>query len=92
MNLFFSVAVWSGVNVAGVRLRELNPEAGAENDEEKWNEIHKEVIDGAYEVIKLKGYTSWAIGLSVGSIVRSILRNSSELHAISVNVNVSPIQ
>ncbi|XP_044766496.1 L-lactate dehydrogenase isoform X2 [Coccinella septempunctata] len=81
-----SVAVWSGVNVAGVRLRELNPEAGAQNDKEKWNEIHKQVIDGAYEVIKLKGYTSWAIGLSVGSIVRSILRNSSELHAISVNV------
>ncbi|XP_045464066.1 L-lactate dehydrogenase isoform X1 [Harmonia axyridis] len=81
-----SVAVWSGVNVAGVCLRELNPEAGTAKDEEKWKEIHKQVIDGAYEVIKLKGYTSWAVGLSVGSIVRSILRNSSELHAISVNV------
>ncbi|KAL3275193.1 hypothetical protein HHI36_019962 [Cryptolaemus montrouzieri] len=81
-----SVAVWSGVNVAGVRLRELNPDAGTETDDENWKEIHKQVVDSAYEVIKLKGYTSWAIGLSVGSIVRSLLRNSSDLHAVSVNV------
>ncbi|KAK9882451.1 hypothetical protein WA026_021481 [Henosepilachna vigintioctopunctata] len=81
-----SVAVWSGVNVAGVRLHELNPKAGTENDNECWWKIHKQVIDSAYEIIKLKGYTSWAIGLSVGSIVRSILRNSEELHAVSVYV------
>ncbi|KAF4529755.1 hypothetical protein B566_EDAN018035, partial [Ephemera danica] len=28
----------------------------------------------AYEVIKLKGYTSWAIGLSVATLVQTILR------------------
>ncbi|XP_037593018.1 L-lactate dehydrogenase B chain-like [Cebus imitator] len=31
-----SVAAWSGVNVAGVSLQELNPEMGTDNDSENW--------------------------------------------------------
>uniref|UniRef100_A0A2K5Z0R7 L-lactate dehydrogenase B chain n=1 Tax=Mandrillus leucophaeus TaxID=9568 RepID=A0A2K5Z0R7_MANLE len=34
-----SVAVWSGVNVAGVSLQELNPEMGTDNDSENWKEV-----------------------------------------------------
>lgn len=44
----------------------------------------------AYDVIKLKGYTSWAIGLSVASLASSILRNSNNVHAVSTYVKVSP--
>lgn len=84
-----SVPVWSGVNIAGVRLRELNPNVGTENDPEKWSELHSEVVNSAYEVIKLKGYTSWAIGLSVASLASSILRNSNIVHAVSTLVSVS---
>lgn len=39
-----SVPVWSGVDVAGVRLRDLNPDAGMESDTENWNDIHKQVV------------------------------------------------
>uniref|UniRef100_A0A452E9I9 L-lactate dehydrogenase n=1 Tax=Capra hircus TaxID=9925 RepID=A0A452E9I9_CAPHI len=60
-----SVPVWSGVNVAGVSLKNLHPELGTDADKEQWKAVHKQVVDSAYEVIKLKGYTSWAIGLSV---------------------------
>lgn len=81
-----SVAVWSGVNVAGVRLREINPNLGTDNDEEKWNTLHEQVVESAYEVIKLKGYTSWAIGLSVSSLVHAILRNTGNVHAVSTHV------
>ncbi|XP_030385644.1 L-lactate dehydrogenase [Scaptodrosophila lebanonensis] len=81
-----SVPVWSGVNIAGVRLRELNPTLGTGEDPEKWNELHKQVVDSAYEVIKLKGYTSWAIGLSTASLAASILRNSSSVAAVSTSV------
>lgn len=81
-----SVAIWSGVNVAGVRLRELNPAVGTENDPENWKDIHKQVVNSAYDVIKLKGYTSWAIGLSVASLASSILRNSNNVHAVSTYV------
>lgn len=35
-----SVPVWSSANVAGVRLRDLNPNIGTENDPEKWFDLH----------------------------------------------------
>ncbi|KAG0721616.1 L-lactate dehydrogenase [Chionoecetes opilio] len=81
-----SVPVWSGVNIAGVRLRDLNPAVGTEEDPEKYNEMHKEVVNSAYEIIKLKGYTSWAIGLSVASLVSSIMKNTRSCYAVSVSV------
>ena len=88
----FTVAVWSGVNVAGVRLGELNPQVGSTEDPEKWEELHKKVVNSAYEVIKLKGYTSWAIGMSVAAISQSILQNIGNINAVSVLVKVSGIE
>ncbi|VDN52352.1 unnamed protein product [Dracunculus medinensis] len=82
-----SVAVWSGVNVAGVPLRELNPDIGKSKDTEHWEvEIHKQVVESAYEIIRLKGYTSWAIGLSVAAIVSGIMRNTRNVFALSTNI------
>ncbi|KAJ8247270.1 hypothetical protein GJAV_G00244390 [Gymnothorax javanicus] len=81
-----SVPVWSGVNVAGVSLQKLNPEMGTDVDQEDWRHVHKKVVDGAYEVIRLKGYTSWAIGLSVGDLVESILKNLRKVHPVSTLV------
>nr|CAH7746537.1 unnamed protein product [Callosobruchus chinensis] len=78
-----SVPVWSGINVAGVRLRDLNPNLGTDNDPENWKEIHEDVVNSAYEVIKCKGYTNWAIGLSVSSLVHTILKNVNGVHAVS---------
>ncbi|XP_058462563.1 L-lactate dehydrogenase [Malaya genurostris] len=82
-----SVPVWSGVNVAGVRLAEINPAIGTSDDQEKWGELHHEVVNSAYEVIKLKGYTSWAIGLSVASLASAFLRNTYNVHAVSTLVS-----
>lgn len=81
-----SVPVWSGVNVAGVRLREINPNAGEANDAEEWGKLHKQVVDAAYEVIKLKGYTSWAIGLSCADLASAIFRNTNAVKAVSTLV------
>ncbi|GLV33927.1 Lactate dehydrogenase [Carabus blaptoides fortunei] len=81
-----SVPVWSGVNVAGVRLRELNPLIGTEEDPEKWHELHHQVVQSAYEVIRMKGYTSWAIGLSVSALANAILKNTGNVHAVSTHV------
>uniref|UniRef100_A0A2K5I7L4 L-lactate dehydrogenase B chain n=1 Tax=Colobus angolensis palliatus TaxID=336983 RepID=A0A2K5I7L4_COLAP len=79
------VAVWSGVNVAGVSLQELNPEMGTDNDSENWKEVHK-MVESAYEVIKLKGYINWAIGLSVADLIESMLKNLSRIHPVSTMV------
>ncbi|KAM8940069.1 L-lactate dehydrogenase A chain [Pelodytes ibericus] len=81
-----SVPVWSGANVAGVLLKSLNPEIGTDADKENWKEVHKQVVDSAYEVIKLKGYTSWAIGLSVADLAETIVKNLRRVHPISTMV------
>lgn len=43
----------------------------------------------AYEVIKLKGYTNWAIGLSVADLTESIIKNMSRIHPVSTMVKVT---
>lgn len=42
----------------------------------------------AYEVIKLKGYTNWAIGLSVADLTESLMRNMNRIHPVSTMVEV----
>ncbi|XP_074076547.1 L-lactate dehydrogenase A chain-like isoform X2 [Macrotis lagotis] len=81
-----SVPVWSGVNVAGVSLKNLYPALGTDSDSENWKQVHKQVVDSAYEVIKLKGYTSWAIGLSVADVADSIMKNLRRVHPISTMI------
>ncbi|KAI9556919.1 L-lactate dehydrogese [Daphnia sinensis] len=78
--------VWSGVDVAGVRLRDLNPAAGLESDTENWNDIHKQVVQSAYEIIRLKGHTSWAMAASVATLTTAILKNTRNVHAVSTSV------
>ncbi|KAM5186098.1 L-lactate dehydrogenase C chain isoform 2-T2 [Callospermophilus lateralis] len=84
-----SVPLWSGVNVAGVPLKSLQPDLGTDSDKEQWKTIHKQVVESAYEVLKLKGYTSWAIGLSVTDLAGSILKNLRRVHPVSTMVKIS---
>ncbi|XP_023578092.1 L-lactate dehydrogenase A chain-like [Octodon degus] len=44
------------------------------------------VVDSAYEVIKLKGFTSWAIGLLVTDLAESIMKNLRRVHPISTMI------
>lgn len=82
-----SVAVWSGLSIGGVRLQDLNPKIGQKDDPEEWHKIHSQIIESAYEIIRCKGYTNWAIGLSVTEIVRSMLKNEKSCFALSTIVN-----
>ncbi|XP_021021940.1 L-lactate dehydrogenase C chain [Mus caroli] len=43
-------------------------------------------IDAGYEVLNMKGYTSWAIGLSVTDLSRSILKNLRRVHPVTTLV------
>jgi L-lactate dehydrogenase len=78
-----SVAVWSTVNVAGTRLKDVQPSIGQANDPENWEQVHKDVVNSAYEIIKLKGYTSWAIGLMVSTLCGAILKNQKTIYTLS---------
>jgi L-lactate dehydrogenase len=78
-----SVAVWSGVNVAGTRLRDISAHIGEPNDPENWEQVHKDVINSAYEIIRLKGYTSWAIGIMLSTLCNAILKNQHMIYTLS---------
>jgi len=78
-----SVPVWSTVNVAGTRLKDIQPLVGEPNDPDDWAKVHKDVVNGAYEIIRLKGYTSWAIGLMVSTLCQAILKNQKQIYALS---------
>jgi L-lactate dehydrogenase len=73
--------VWSTANVAGIKLfpseREMIPEGG------ELKSIFEQVKNAAYEIIKRKGYTSYAIGLAVTDIVKAILRSQERILTVS---------
>ncbi|XP_043724349.1 L-lactate dehydrogenase A-like [Telopea speciosissima] len=79
-----SVALWSSISVGGVPVLSFLEKQEINYEKETLENMHKEVINGAYEVIRLKGYTSWAIGYSVASLARTILRNQRRVHPVSV--------
>lgn len=79
-----SVALWSSISVGGVPVLSFLEKQQIAYEKEMLENIHKAVIESAYEVISLKGYTSWAIGYSVASLARSLLRDQRKIHPVSV--------
>ncbi|XP_030469322.2 L-lactate dehydrogenase A-like [Syzygium oleosum] len=79
-----SVALWSSISVGGVPILSFLERQQIPYEEEMLENIRKAVVDGAYEVISLKGYTSWAIGYSVANLARTILRDQRRIHPVSV--------
>lgn len=78
-----SVAVWSSLQIGATNILPIIKSSG---EMDKCEAIHKEVVNAAYEIIKLKGYTNWAIGASVANLARSILQNHCRVHPISTLV------
>ncbi|MFS7941570.1 putative L-lactate dehydrogenase [Helianthus anomalus] len=79
-----SVALWSSISVGGVPILSFLERNQIAYEKQTLEKIHKEVIQGAYEVIGLKGYTSWAIGYSVANLARTILRDQHKVHPVTV--------
>ena len=79
-----SVPLWSGLTVANVPVLRLKDKNGIHYTTKTLKAFHKAVVDSAYEVINLKGYTSWAIGYSAASLVKSLLRDQRRIHPVSV--------
>ncbi|CAN0908529.1 L-lactate dehydrogenase A [Linum grandiflorum] len=79
-----SVALWSSISVGGVPIMSFLEQQQIALEKDTLENIHKEVVQSAYEVINLKGYTSWAIGYSAANLARSILRNQRRIHPVTV--------
>jgi L-lactate dehydrogenase len=79
-----AVALWSSISVGGMPVLSYLQKTHASFAGEALEGIRRAVVGGACEVIGLKGYASWAIGYSVASLARSLLRDQRRVHPVSV--------
>lgn len=77
------IPLWSLANIGGVRLQEFAPLRNKRYDQEEMNRLFVDVRDAAYEIIKRKGATYYAIGLGLLSIVEAILGNYRSVLSVS---------
>ncbi|BFG04208.1 uncharacterized protein DMAD_03229 [Drosophila madeirensis] len=81
-----SVPLWSTVSVGGVRLQEILPVIGTPKDPMHWSTVHKDVVAAAFKVSAVKGYTNWAIGLTIADVVSAMFEDSNRVLSLATNV------
>ena len=77
------IPLWSLANIGGVRLQEFAPLRNKSYNQEEMNNLFVSVRDAAYEIIKRKGATYYAIGLGLLSIVEAILGDYRSVLSVS---------
>ncbi|XP_034479197.1 axoneme-associated protein mst101(2)-like [Drosophila innubila] len=80
-----SVPLWSTVTVGGIPLNCIHPDIGNERDPMCWSNVHMEVVNAAKKVSNAKGYTNWAIALTVTDIISAILQDTNSIMSLSTN-------
>jgi len=76
-----SVPVFSSIRIGGIPL--LGP---AEVPKQRHLDLHKEVVQSAYDVINKKGYTNWAIGLAAANIAKVVVGDQMKVLPVSTCV------
>ena len=76
-----SVPVWSSVRVGGVPLLGVG-----EQPTDAHMKMHRDVVDSAADVIKKKGYTNWAVGLSCAHIANAVIHDRRLMLPVSTCV------
>ena len=77
------IPLWSLASIGGVRLQEFAPLSNKTYDQVEMNRLFIKVRDSAYEIIKRKGATYYAIGLGLLSIVESIIGDHRTVMSVS---------
>lgn len=77
------IATWSLTNIAGMSLDEFCTNLCTECGENKKKEIYESVKNAAYEVIRKKGATYYAVALAIKRIVEVILRDENSILTVS---------
>lgn len=77
------VPVWSTANVGGMKLVPNTWADLPEDEKATLSGIFQKVQNAAYDIIKLKGYTSYAIGLATTDIVKAILNSQERILTVS---------
>ena len=77
------LALWSLANIAGVRLTEFVSPKGRGYDQAAMDNIFEQTRTAAYEIIKRKKATYYAIGLGLLTIVEAVLRDQNTVLTVS---------
>jgi L-lactate dehydrogenase len=77
------LALWSLANIAGVRLRDFVGTNGKGYDQVAMDAVFEQTRTAAYEIIKRKHATYYAIGLGLLTIVEAILRDQRTVLTVS---------
>ncbi len=82
------LAVWSHANIGGMVLSEYCPVCNADcNYKEELGGIFEKVKNSAYQIIKRKGATYYAIALALTKIVGAILRDENSVLPVSTLIH-----
>lgn len=81
------LVAWSLAHIAGVRLEELGPMWERAVREGALQRIFEEVRNAAYEIIRRKGATYYAVALAVARLVESILQDQHSVLTVSTYVD-----
>ena len=77
------LALWSLANIAGVRLADSVGANGQGYDQAALDRIFSQTRNAAYEIIRRKKATYYAIGLGLLSIVEAVLRDQHTVMTVS---------
>jgi L-lactate dehydrogenase len=77
------VPVWSGANIAGMRLAEYGAANGIDVDPAELDGIFKQTRDAAYQIIERKGATFYAIAAGLLRICEAIVRDQRTVLSVS---------
>jgi L-lactate dehydrogenase len=77
------VPVWSLANIAGMNLQDFCRENCQEYEPQIFEKIFTSTRDAAYEIIKRKGSTYYAIGNGLLRIVEAVLRGQDSVLSVS---------
>ncbi|MFH0925648.1 MAG: L-lactate dehydrogenase [bacterium] len=79
---------WSSAFIGGIRFKEYCPLCNQQcNYKNDLNSIFEEVKNAAYKIIKYKGATYYAIGLSLVRIIEAIIRDENSILPVSTLIN-----
>ncbi len=81
-----AVPVWSLANIAGVRLRNFHTPSGRQWEQAAMDQIFEQTRTAAYEIVKRKQATYYAIGLGLLTLVEAILRDQRTVLTVSTPV------
>mgnify|MGYP001059117203 CR=1 FL=1 len=77
------LALWSSATIGGVPLREFVGPQGARYNQADMDRLFEQTRTAAYEIIKRKRATYYAIGLGLLTIVEAILRDQKTVLTVS---------